>query len=73
MDIETALKTVNIDPVNILRNKIAHTKQAIKAMPELAEQFKPILEKYEDELLWLRVADAKTVDEKFELFFEEEV
>lgn len=44
MDILEALDLLQVDQTKILSNRIQHTRQAMREMPELADHIRPILE-----------------------------
>ena len=53
MTVAEALVNIEVDQVKLLKSKIAHTKQAMRELPELANQFQPILDDYVNQLAQL--------------------
>ena len=53
MTLAEAVNNIEVNQLQLLKSKIAHTKQAIRELPELTNQFQPILEDYENQLAQL--------------------
>lgn len=58
MDILAAIRNLEVDPMQLLHNKIENAIQLLESRPELADQINPIIDEYRSEVALLLEAYA---------------